>query len=416
MKKIKLSLKIVAVLTLSAIPAMASNSDFAKFYEIDLENDPLPTMEELEEGFNQNSNYDRKYNSLFDLVGDFDPEIAATIAAYGHQEKRIKPADEDLMIEAIKQFPPQYYQYIGPQLFEVPGMSEKILNMPGIKETKHKFPTRIAEQAKNIENLHFLSPSLYFVLMPETWSEYESNIEDPPTPFYAPKIKYDPEFYAFIKKIVPTNEYMPGYKAPQTITRDDLRTLYPDANTVLTSADVKAVIATLDKVEDWLQQPDNQYQIYKVDTLLTIYEQKDELGKYAYTEVRNIVNPCARLVQKARIAGKDKELAKLVAPEGFTLNEWGYTCDKVVHAYRLSHINYGTVQTLCLFKRGVYDDIYNKFAPQFRMSQLSMMQAVIKSYQAPLRDVMAVKKNRPALDEKIRNREYEILGHPMFFD
>lgn len=412
----KLILGIVAMLVLSAFSAKADNSDFAKFYEIDLENDPLPTMAELEETFNKKSNYDRKFSSPFELVGDFNPEVAAIIAAYGHQEKRIKPADEDLLIDAIKQFPPRYYQYIGPQLFEVPGMSEKILNMPGIKETKNKFPTRIAEQAKNIENLDFLSPSLYFILMPEAWPGYENNLEDHPTPFYIPKVKYNPEFYAFVKKMVPSKEYMPGYKAPKQNARDNMRTLYPDANTVLTAADVKAFTDTLDKVEDWLQEPTTQYLIYKVDTLLTVYEQQDEMGKYAYTEVRNIVNPCARLVQKAKIAGKDQELAKLVVPNGFSLNEWGYTCDKVVHAYRLSHADYGTVQTLRLFQRGIYDDIYGKFSPQFRNSQQSMMQAVIKSYQAPLRDVLAVKKNRPELDKKIKNRKFEIFGHPMFFN
>ena len=72
---------IVAMLVLSAFSAKADNSDFAKFYEIDLENDPLPTMAELEETFNKKSNYDRKFSSPFELVGDFNPEVAAIIAA-----------------------------------------------------------------------------------------------------------------------------------------------------------------------------------------------------------------------------------------------------------------------------------------------------------------------------------------------
>lgn len=412
----RLVLAVIVASILSIAPAYAGNSMFAKFYEIDLENDPLPSQEELEGMLDKHSDYNRNFDSPFDLIGDFDSGFAQIIASYGHQEKRLKSFDEDIMIDAIKQFAPIYYQYIGPQLFTVPGMSEKILNMPGIKETKNKFPTRIAEEVKDIENLEFLSPSLYFILMPEAWPGYEYNSEEPKLPPYHPKIRYNPQFYAFIKEIVPMNEYMPGYKAPSGKSRDDLRTIFPNANTVLTSADVKAVIVSLDKVEDWLKKPKNEYQIYRIGTLLTMYEQEDEVGRYAHSEIRNMVNPCARLVQKARILGRESELAALVAPHGFTLNEWAYSCDKVVHAYRLSHITYGMMQNIRLFQRGVYDGLYNRFSPQSRNHILATMQAVIKAYQAPLRDVLAVRKNRVELDKKIKNRNFEILGHPMFFD
>jgi len=409
--------KIFGLIALLAIPkAEAANSVFAKFYEIDLENDQLPSLQELEDTFNQQDNYNRKFNSQFDLIGDFDNEFATTIATYGHQEKRLKSADEDLMIDFIKQFPPIYYQYIGPQLFEIPGMSKKILNMPGIKETKHKFPTRIADEVKDIENLEYISPSLYFILMPEAWSTDNIALEDPPTPYYSPKIKYNPKFYALVKKLVPAEQYMPGYKAPNTKGRDDLRTLYPTKDTLLTSADVKAVIATLDKVEEWYNRPETLYQMYRIETMLSIYESKDELGRYAHSEIRNMVNPCARLVQKARIAGKERELASIVAPHGFTLNEWGYSCDKTVHAYRLSNATYGVVQSIRLFQRGIYDGLYKSFSPEFRLRQMAVMQALVKGYQAPVRDVLAVKKNRDVLDKKLKNREYEIFGHPVFFD
>ena len=61
----------------------------------------------------------------------------------------------------IQSLPKQYYPYIGPYLHTVPNMSPKILNLPGIKETKNQFPERIAPQLKDIPNLEFLSPYLY---------------------------------------------------------------------------------------------------------------------------------------------------------------------------------------------------------------------------------------------------------------
>ena len=50
----------------------------------------------------------------------------------------------------------EYYQYIGPYLHTVPTISEKVLNMPGIKETKNKFPTRIAPQVADIEDIEIV--------------------------------------------------------------------------------------------------------------------------------------------------------------------------------------------------------------------------------------------------------------------
>ena len=371
---------------------------------------------ELEKLLDKYDDYNRKFASHFDLDGDFDQEFYTIISAYGAQEKRIKPADEDLLIDALKQFPPIYYQYLGPQLFEVPGMSEKILNMPGIKETKNKFPTRIAKEVQDIENIEFLSPYLYFMLMPEAWPGYKDTTERPTEPLYIPKIKYDPKFYAAIKRIVPMAEYMPSYKKPDKKGKDDLRTIYPNKNTLLTSADVQAVAKTISPVEDWLNKEENLYQIYRVGTLLSLHEQEDEMGKYVPSELRDMVNPCARLVQKARIAGKERELAAVVAKQGFTLNEWGYTCDKVVHAYRLSHITYGMMQNIRLFQRGVFDELYGKYSLQFRNTQLAVMQGIVKAYQAPIKDVLAVKKNRKDLDSQLRNREFMIFGHAVFFD
>ncbi len=397
-------------------PAYAGNSEFAHYFEVDLEQDKLPTLQELRANFQQNSDYNIKYTTPFDLQGDFDPEFHKAIASYGVMEKRLKPAQEDLLIDAIKQIPSKYYQYIGPQLFSVPGMSEKVLNLPGIKETKNQFPTRIADEVKDIEDIEFISPWLYFLLMPEAWPSYDEKIEEPKTAPYYPKIKYNPEFYAAVKKLVPPNNYAPnGTKAPLS-ERDMLRTTFPSRDTILTSADVKAVITTLDAIENWIKQPHNQFQLAKLNIMLAIYEMQDDLGQYALSEIRNMVNPCSRFIQQVRIMGREREIFQMIAPQGFTLNEWAYTCDKTIKAYRLSHITYGVMQALRLYQRGVYDHLYDAYSPQFRNTQLAVMQAYIKGYQAPLSDVLTVKKNRRELDSKFRDNSYTILGHPIFFD
>jgi hypothetical protein len=74
------------------------------------------------------------------------------------------------------------------------------------------------------------------------------------------------------------------------------------------------------------------------------------------------------------------------------------------------------IQTIRLYQRGVYDNLYNEFSEQFRNSQLAMMQAIIKAHQAPVRDVLAVKKNREKLDANFKKHNFRIFGHALFFE
>ena len=68
----------------------AGVSDFASFFDVDLDNDKLPKMEELYAISKKYEVYNKKYDSFYDLLGDFDEEFKTTIASYGMQEKRIK--------------------------------------------------------------------------------------------------------------------------------------------------------------------------------------------------------------------------------------------------------------------------------------------------------------------------------------
>ena len=110
-----------------------------------------------------------------------------------------------------------------------------------------------------------------------------------------------------------------------------------------------------------------------------------------------MVNPCSRLVQKARLIGQELPLAKKVAGEGFTLNEWAYTCDKTVKAYRLSRISLSMMQTIRAYKMGLHEPVINKLSPHSRAVRYSTMQAIVSAYNAPLADMVEVRKNRAQL-------------------
>lgn len=398
-------LMLISLFPLSQAKAV-SMADYQKTFEIDLEKDRLPSEEELLKVFMQeNRYYDRKYNSIWELLGNFDADFYAKASTYGMNEKRLKWEEEDMVLEIINSLPKEMYPYIGPMLFKVPNMSEKVLNLPGIKETKNKFPDRIADELKNIDEIEFLSPFLYYVLMPEIWPGHQENIEIPQTTQYHPKVVYNPDFYAAIKQLVPPEDFMPGAKN-KTLGKSDLRTVKPDRKNLLTAADVAAIARTLPEVEKWFQEKENRYQLSTISTILWSYEYNQD--PTVVTGMRELVNPCARLVQKAKLIGKERSLALRVAREGFTLNEWAYTCDKTIKAYRISRINKNLMQALRMYKQGIWNHEIDKLSLQNRATRYSTMQALVSAYSAPLSDVIEVRKKRPLLEQSLDGSNYRI--------
>ena len=156
--------------------------------------------------------------------------------------------NEDELIALIKALPKEYYPYIGPYLHTLPSMPDKVLNMPGIKETKNTFPKRIAPQLQGIEDLEFLSPYLYILLMPEMWPSNNKNIEMPSMrPAQIPPIKYEPNFYADVLQNTPKQGFGGLARTDNKPGADKLRTLHATESSPLTSVDIKAFLNTLDR-------------------------------------------------------------------------------------------------------------------------------------------------------------------------
>ncbi len=404
MRKLILIVLFLLVATISDL--FAAMADYKDDFEINLEKDKIPSLQELEKFFYKESTlYSPRYKSVYDLLGNFDSEFYQISKNYGRSEKRLKWPQEDQIIAILEKLPKEMYPYIGPMLFEVPGMSEKVLNMPGIKETKNKFPKVIAEQLKDVEDIEFLSPFLYYILMPEVWPENYRRVELPQLKDMHPKVNYDENFYLALKKIVLPENYMPGNKN-SGVGKSDLRTINPTPDTLLTAADVAAFARTIDATQNWFN--DNIYELSRVTSMWLNYD--NEKGDETVPGMKDMVNPCQRLVQKAQILGKERELAALVAGEGWTLYEWAYTCDKTIKAFRLGHISSTMVQALRMYRSGVYDEETEKLSPQMRAWRFSTMQAISEMYNAPLSDVKEVRKNRISVNEKLKNYGYRLFG------
>ncbi len=392
--------------------AVAAPQDYADYFKIDLDQ-PLPKYEELQQKYLiENSNYNRRYDYHWDIGTVFDRIFRETINMYGSSEKRIKHMHEDDLLEMLSLMPPEYYQYIGPYLHTVPNMPEKVLNMPGIKETKNKFPTRIAAHLQDIEDLEFLSPYLYFLLMPEAWPDNNDYMERPRPRAASPKIEYDDKFYAKIKNIVPADEFLPGAEKNTKVSDSDLRTINPTPDSPLTSADIKAFARTLDKMDKFSGDLETMVKVYGAGTFLDLWEQENG-NSIPVNALKDVVNPCQRLIQKLRIAGVDRDFLTEIGGEGFNLKTWAYTCDKTIKAYRMGQLSSGMLSSIKAYKRGVYNAYIESMGDRKAEMQFSAMQSVLEMYRAPLNDILEVRKNRPLLREKFNKIKYRILGEPV---
>ena len=391
----------------------AATADFAKYFKVDMSM-PLPKYEDLQQKYIiERRRYNRRYEYYWGIGNLFDNVFRSTITDYGSSERRIRHEHEEDLLDMLSLIPKEYYQYIGPYLHTVPNMPEKVLNMPGIKETKNKFPTRIAPQLAGIEDLEFLSPYLYYLLMPEMWPENRIPQEMPVMKKSSPKVEYDEKLYQKIRTLVPEDEFIPGAKPEVKVGNSDLRTIHPDVNSPLTSADIKAFARTLPKVYAIGENIYTMGRIYGAGNLLDIWEIENNIG-LPMNSLKDIVNPCQRLVQKLRLAGLETNLRLAVGGEGFSPEEWAYTCDKTIKAYRMGMIRSGTVASIKAFQNGAYDEYLEETLGGKKADlQFATMQAMVEMYKAPLNDILEVRKNRKLLKKEFEAGKYRILGQPV---
>ena len=395
----------------SAAAEAVTPADYAGRFEVDMKED-IPPLEELRKMFAPKPVYDRKFDYFWNIGKIFDKGFAQTIRSYGTRQTRLKWPGEETMLEQLKNTPKEYYPYIGPYLHTIPGISEKVLNLPGIKETKNRFPKRVAPQLADIENLEFMSPALYFVLMPELWKDNDVSREKMKFQRLPQTNRYDTKFIKKVMETVPPEDYAPG-ATPQEPLQSRLRTISPDATSPLTGKDVQAVVRSLEALADYGENINNKAKIIEAGALLDAWENSKGTGAIL-PNIKDLVNPCQRLVQKIRMQGMEHEFSAIIAGEGFNMEEWAYTCDKTIKAYRVLRMSTPELMTLLLYKRNVYQNQLNAYPEKIAPSVAVTMQSMVEMYKAPLNDVLEVKKNHQAVKDAFEKIRYRIVFQPIF--
>jgi len=393
--------------------AYALAKDFAPFFKVDMQQEIPDIYDYAEEIRRKYKLYDKKYISRFYMGRTFNKEFARTIKLYGLSEGRIKSNYEDELLEIISWLPKETYQYIGPMLFEVPGMSEKILNLPGIKETKNQFPKDLAEKYKGDENIEYLSPALYFILMPDLWSKKNPKDLDKPEkkPAKFPEVQIElPDFLKEkIGSPIETAQRLPAsaqkeatsaQKMAAVARKYNLRTINPSLTTPLTRKDVAAFISTIDMVMDWGMQNDmsNYSALIRGEALMDMWEQEQGTA-LSQNDLKDVVNPCQRLVLKTRFSGLYESFSTVVAQKGFSPEEWAYTCDRTIKAFRVAEASLGMAYAVRFHRRGYYNQYISKLPKRWQDEMYAVEEAIIEMYRASREDVESV---RPYKDEILR--------------
>ena len=427
------TLALVLMMCALASPCCAGVSDFDRYFVVDMDME-IPDVQKIKSQIGSMKDlYDRGYTSRFRMERKFKKEFSQTIRFYGLSEGRLKNNYEDELLEILSWLPKDSYQYIGPMLHQVPGMSEKILNLPGIKETKNQFPKDVAEKFKGMENLEFMSPGLYFLLMPEIWGEKKPEDLDRPRSVRVKKPRINIELPDFLKeKIKKAEKDDNKEKTPSAKERQisgaaekkgrrqnyalNLRTLHPTLTSPLTSKDVGAFVATIDGIMEFgtKNQMRNYGKLIVAEAVLDAWEAGQGTA-LRQNSLKDIVNPCQRLVLKTRFAGIYDEFASVVIKQGFTPEEWAYTCDKTVKAFRVAEANQSVAYAVRFHRRGYYDDYIKQLPEKWQKDMYAVEAAIIKMYTVFKEDVVAVRPHQKDLEQKLLKNRGILLTAPIFY-
>ncbi len=419
-------LKIIVVVWVMLTGISAAKADVSRYLEYFRVNMEAPLdVEKLLKSLDniEPPQYDPGYDSRFNMDNSFKREFGQTIKLYGKSESRIKKYYEDDLLEVLSWMPKSAYQYIGPMLHEIPGMSEKILNMPGIKETKNRFPKDIDEKYKDIENLEYLSPALYVLLMPRDMREQQ--IQDTDAPVAEParrpqKIKDIPAFLK-IKAGIPVEpaknpspvENKAGKKPLPAV---DTRTLFPTATSALTTKDARAVLESIDEVNDWgwKNNKENLTKLMMSDVVLDLWDKENGTDEVSRS-LKDVVNPCQRMVLKIRLAGLYDDFSNVVAKQAFTPEEWAYTCDKAVKAFRVTQANHETAYAVRFHRRGYFRRYINRLPEKWRKQMQQTEAAIIAMYTVFKEDADAVRPLKNEFLQKLIKNNGMLLTAPVFY-
>ncbi|MCQ2915086.1 MAG: hypothetical protein MJ247_07850 [Alphaproteobacteria bacterium] len=323
---------------------------------------------------------------------------------------------ENDMYELIISLPKETYQYIGPFINDVPYMSERILNIPGIKETKGKFPTRIAPQMKEYAKVHgkYMSKYLYICLMPEAWQQMKYE-EEEPEPEYTRIVTLDGNVTANdffkIENISLFNKFKPKtYKEflnSKATNPKEKRTANKKINdkTSLNSKDIEASIKTLKDVKEFIG--DNKFDkihSHLRNFPLTREELMDEMDK-----------PLQSFIRKMEKLPEYEKLKQIIESNGFTIDTWVKTTEKIIKAYRVATITPSLSLNVANWRK------YKEMPPTLKLLPekdqkiaWNSLKLFVNLYSSTKENVAAIQNYKEQIKKELYSKDTFVLETPIY--
>ena len=407
--KFMLSISVSLLFCISAF-AMSNTEKYA----IDI-NEQIPDVKTLhKEYMAKNSDYNRHFSVRWDMPDEFDTEFKNTYRMLADDERHLSSLSEDEIYKMLKKMPKALYPYIGPYLHTLPQLSGRILDMPGIKETKNKFPQNIAERFKDIENIEYASPYLYIDIMPEELiaklEKEEYSVAINPEYRTLRRWNIEPEFWKKVAKKTPLSDYATGKN--KSNKDSGTRHYVMTENTPISGADIKAFADSLDNLRDFNTQ--NRADLISTTYLIADWEEQQGAEKDFYL-YKQIANPCHSMVRNIKWSNKTLDFQKIIGKSGFGLDDWAMVCDKTLKAYRRANLNTATAIMLYGMKNGEYLKYYevSGLSTDELHSLKNLLEAAVEMYNAPKQDVEAVKPYMNLLYKTIPEKNSYYLGSPL---
>lgn len=323
---------------------------------------------------------------------------------------------EDDIYRLILMLPEYAYQYIGPFLHEMPYVSERILNIPGIKETKGKFPTRIAPQMQEYAKKYgkYMSTHLYIYLMPEAWNFPEKEKETfkgynkivtidentkPEDLFYL----HNPSLLNKFKMPAPddyrTGKALARPKRPQT-TADQVT-----QSSALTEGDVEAALASFENIE-------KDFGTNRFDSFHTALR---DMSLSDNNLMGELLNPMQTLVDKIKRLPEADKFAKTVAKNGFTPDSWAITVDKIIKARRVATMSPAVAVNLAVWRRlKSPPKSFDALSPRDRQVAWDSIQLFLGLYTSNEENLLAVKNYGDNIRKVFATRDMMYIEAPVY--
>ena len=128
------------------------------------------------------------------------------------------------------------------------------------------------------------------------------------------------------------------------------------------------------------------------------------------------MNPCQTIVRKIKWSGQRQDFQKIIGTEAFGLDDWAYTCDKTLKAYRAISQDNAMVTALNILKKGYAYKLINQlnyYTPEERLIHKYFIEASIQLYSSTKNNMKAVTPYRRQLKQKLKNFDTNILGTPL---